>query len=604
MVVGNSTTSVGVLKHLLELRDLDFNNITVLSTKFLNADWFLNTSGDELESSLSRVQHLFLEKKTRLIQGRMVSLDRKNKVIHAENLAGQVFKIKYDYLVITTGLVDKTYQLLKQQGVFSNVFSLRASEEASSQNLQNMSNTSGPNSENKNNLLGGLSSVTGDKPAPKTGLEGATPSFFIKNKTGKPNEKEFKSSTAIADPTEQTNSPTISVNTDFFVSADDLQSDLRRVLLSDPQIQNKSDLLAKLSKQKSWAGKLLHRKIPQNAVLYGESPQIFALLESFLRDFDLNLSKISLLLPPRAADRLDLLPLKTEPSNLHSSKRIANEEILRKMDHRVDFPVLFENTEIKEFYLALLEYFGVNVLRDYEVLGLCELENSLLVRYNSELEKKRQMAESGDPSLESCTPLDKENADPLKSLYRNQRSRNRVCPEFMSRVKALRECSYFFDLEQLPGDVLEFLNQEHGDMLAALEDLKPVPEPVESEVKPAKQRFGYTKEVNEEGDDLLQDAIVFMGNTFDVGNTVFRAIQDNGLVYNGRLIVTNNFRTIDQFIYACGKISEFSQRYLTKGLGRSLKLDKFDGFEVGVHFARQFEAMLRDEPFVQGNLVL
>lgn len=589
VIVGNSTTSVGVLKHLLSLPDLDFNNITLISSKFLNKDWFLNTNSEELESSQIFLQRLFLEKKTRLIQGKMESLDRKNKIIMVKNLLGENYKIRYDYLVITTGLVDKTYQLLKQKGTFNNIFSLKSNEDQSSQNIQNMSNTSG--GDNKPGLI--ISNTTADKSSQKTGNDNAT--YFSKSKKG---EKDFKQ--GVGEPLEL--GTEININTDFFVSVDDLQSDIRAFISQNPSINNKNILLKKLSKQKSWAGKLLHKKIPQNVVLYGESPQIFALLESLLSDFDLNLSKINLLLPSRSGDHLDYLGLKTEPSNLscQDGKKISNEETLRKMDNRVDFPVLFENKEIKEFYLSLLEYFGVNVLRDYEILGLCEIENSLLVRFNSESEKKRKMYES----QKTDNPSNKENSDPFDSVFKAEQERNEINKKFLERVNELRKESYFFNLNSISPEIRRHLESQNPKIFTDIEDLKLFKEESDEENRKVKKRYGYSKEVNEEGDDLLQDAIVFMGNTFDVGNTVFRAIQDNGLVYNGRLIVTNNFRTIDQYIYACGKISEFSQRYLTKGLGRSLKLDKFDGFEVGVHFARQFESMLRDEDFVEGILSL
>ena len=50
-------------------------------------------------------------------------------------------------------------------------------------------------------------------------------------------------------------------------------------------------------------------------------------------------------------------------------------------------------------------------------------------------------------------------------------------------------------------------------------------------------------------------------SVLDIDHKMFNAIQDNGLVYNGRLIVKNNYQTTDPSIFACGKICEFSQRY-------------------------------------------
>lgn len=47
----------------------------------------------------------------------------------------------------------------------------------------------------------------------------------------------------------------------------------------------------------------------------------------------------------------------------------------------------------------------------------------------------------------------------------------------------------------------------------------------------------------------------------DVDNDVFRSIHDNGLVYNGRLIVDKNFQTTDSSVFAAGSLCEFSNRY-------------------------------------------
>ena len=47
----------------------------------------------------------------------------------------------------------------------------------------------------------------------------------------------------------------------------------------------------------------------------------------------------------------------------------------------------------------------------------------------------------------------------------------------------------------------------------------------------------------------------------DVDQDVFNSIHNNGLVYNGRLIVDKNFQTTDPSIFAAGSLCEFSGRY-------------------------------------------
>lgn len=67
----------------------------------------------------------------------------------------------------------------------------------------------------------------------------------------------------------------------------------------------------------------------------------------------------------------------------------------------------------------------------------------------------------------------------------------------------------------------------------------------------------------------------------DIDKEIFNIIHENGLVYNGRLIVKSNFQTTENEIFACGKICEFSQRYKNYSIGKSLRLDKYNGRELG-----------------------
>jgi len=59
----------------------------------------------------------------------------------------------------------------------------------------------------------------------------------------------------------------------------------------------------------------------------------------------------------------------------------------------------------------------------------------------------------------------------------------------------------------------------------------------------------------------LSGNIIVTGGLLDVDQTVFNFIHENRLVYNGRAIIDRNFMTADSFIYAAGRLCEFSQRY-------------------------------------------
>jgi hypothetical protein len=72
----------------------------------------------------------------------------------------------------------------------------------------------------------------------------------------------------------------------------------------------------------------------------------------------------------------------------------------------------------------------------------------------------------------------------------------------------------------------------------------------------------------------------------DVDFNMFLTIHERGLVYNGRLIIKNNFQTTDDSIFACGKLSEFSHRYKNYSVGTSLRLDKYSGREIGQRLSK------------------
>lgn len=72
----------------------------------------------------------------------------------------------------------------------------------------------------------------------------------------------------------------------------------------------------------------------------------------------------------------------------------------------------------------------------------------------------------------------------------------------------------------------------------------------------------------------------------NVDPDVFNSIHNNGLVYNGRLIVDKNFQTTDLSIFAAGALCEFSGRYSSLAQGRALRLDRYNGREMGSRLAR------------------
>ena len=93
----------------------------------------------------------------------------------------------------------------------------------------------------------------------------------------------------------------------------------------------------------------------------------------------------------------------------------------------------------------------------------------------------------------------------------------------------------------------------------------------------------------------FQDVFLVCSHFYDIQDEILGSIQDNGLVYNGRLIVQSNYQTIDPAIFACGKICEFSQRYKNQSFRRSLRMDKYNQFEVGRSCGDSLVALFRNE---------
>ncbi len=74
----------------------------------------------------------------------------------------------------------------------------------------------------------------------------------------------------------------------------------------------------------------------------------------------------------------------------------------------------------------------------------------------------------------------------------------------------------------------------------------------------------------------------------DVDPTVFNFIHNNGLVYNGRAIISNQFLTADNYIFAAGKLCEFSQCYSYIEKYKQLRLECYNSQEIGYTLAKYF----------------
>ena len=95
-------------------------------------------------------------------------------------------------------------------------------------------------------------------------------------------------------------------------------------------------------------------------------------------------------------------------------------------------------------------------------------------------------------------------------------------------------------------------------------------------------------EDGKEGEVYLSSNLIVTGGMLDVDPTVFDFIHNNGLVYNGRAIINNQFLTADNFIFAAGKLCEFSQCYSYIEKYKQLRLECYNSQEVGYTLAKYF----------------
>ena len=101
----------------------------------------------------------------------------------------------------------------------------------------------------------------------------------------------------------------------------------------------------------------------------------------------------------------------------------------------------------------------------------------------------------------------------------------------------------------------------------------------------------------------LQCKVLITAGHKDVDQDVFYALHNNGLVYNGRLIVDKNFQTTDPSIFAAGSLTEFSGRYKALSQGKSLRMDRYNGREMGSRLARSVFEIFESQGAAQGQNV-
>lgn len=104
----------------------------------------------------------------------------------------------------------------------------------------------------------------------------------------------------------------------------------------------------------------------------------------------------------------------------------------------------------------------------------------------------------------------------------------------------------------------------------------------------------------EDGDrsvELDATMMVYAGEK-DIDSQVLSALNKRSIVFDGRVIVENTYRTTDRDIYAAGPVAMFSRRF-----GPSLDFDTFNPIEVGRDVANTVLGCLGVEEYVTSDLL-
>ncbi|KAM3135741.1 hypothetical protein pb186bvf_012138 [Paramecium bursaria] len=192
---------------------------------------------------------------------------------------------------------------------------------------------------------------------------------------------------------------------------------------------------------------------------------------------------------------------------------------------------------------------------------------------NDEVKRKvfKQMKEMGVHMYEGFT---------LSNLYEGQEGFGASSQNVLEKVVFSKRADDYEDIQmqidQKEQEKIELINNQENNMSRDQND----DDEGETQVELIEKEIQYLK--SRLFDELHVDCRFFISSgLIDIDKEIFHIIHENGLVYNGRLIVKSNFQTTQDNIFACGKICEFSQRYKQQSVGRSLRLDKYNGRELG-----------------------
>jgi len=228
-------------------------------------------------------------------------------------------------------------------------------------------------------------------------------------------------------------------------------------------------------------------------------------------------------------------------------------------DLPVIYPDAFEDCNIELKIQNMLEEMGITIYKDVKLMQI--------ITDKDKEKPEPSKAAFGDGSMDSDEPEEVfENANLERLLF-----------------KKLNEVD---DEEEEDEDEDE--NRSHREDESNMGGMTGEDGSAEEDKSQAEDGHGHDqkKKRRKKNELELEARVLVTCGHRDVDPDVFKSIHDNGLVYNGRLIVDRHFQTTDPSIFAAGSLCEFSNRYKALSQGRSLRMDRYNGREMGSRLAR------------------
>lgn len=97
----------------------------------------------------------------------------------------------------------------------------------------------------------------------------------------------------------------------------------------------------------------------------------------------------------------------------------------------------------------------------------------------------------------------------------------------------------------------------------------------------------------------IDATMLICANDKDIDEQVLIALNKRSIVFDGRVIVENSYRTTNKFIYAAGPVAMFSKRF-----GPSHDFDIYSALEVGRHLGAVILGFLGIDEFVDPELLI